>query len=101
MEKDFLDNHKAEIEYYGSYIIRIYDQSLCIDWIDKGGYSVPKKYITKKELVEDLKNSGLKIIKFSFSSFSSCYFFEVEGEYKGKIDYQKLDINAKDFCWDV
>ena len=85
----------------GSYIIRIYDQDLCFDWVDKGGYKTPNKYINKKELIEDLKNNGLEIIQFAFSSFGACYFFEVKGEYKGKIKNQKLDTKAVDFCWSV
>ena len=83
----------------GSYIIRIYDQDLCSDWIDRGGYLTPNKYISKKELVEDLKANGLKIVQFTFSSFGACYFFEVKGRYKGSIEYQKLDTKAVDFCW--
>jgi hypothetical protein len=85
----------------GSYIIRIYDQDLCGDWVDKGACKTPSKYISKNDLIKDLKCNGLEIIKFSFSSFGACCFFEVKGQYKGDIKYQKLDTKAVDFCWSV
>ena len=85
----------------GSYIIRIYDQDLCSDWVDKGGYETPNKYINKNDLIEDLKCNGLEIVQFAFSSFGSCYFFEVKGQYKGNIEYQKLNTKPVDFCWSV
>ena len=83
----------------GSYIIRIYDQDLCSDWVDRGGYSTPNRYINKKELIEDLKSNGLQIVQFAFSSLGACYFFEVKGEYEGNVEYQKLDTKSEDFCW--
>jgi len=85
----------------GSYIIRIYEQDLCFDWVDKEGYKTPNKYINKKELIEDLKNNGLEIIQFAFSSVGACYFFEVNGEYKGKIENQKLDTKEVYLSWSV
>ena len=84
-----------------SYIIRIYDQDLCSEWIDKGGCSTPKNYINKNELLENLKSNGLEILKFAFSSFGACYFFEVKGNYVGDIEFQKLDTKANDFDWHV
>jgi len=54
-----------------SYIIRIYDQNLCIDWIDKGGTIKtflstypPEKYVNPtatnlpKELMPKAKTTG-------------------------------------------
>ena len=84
-----------------SYIIRIYDQDLCSDWTYKNGLGTPKKYINKKELIENLKSNGLEIVQFAFSSFGACYFFEAKGKYKGKIEYQTLETKAKDFNWHV
>lgn len=85
----------------GSYIIRIYDQDLCSEWIDRGGYKTPNKYLSKKELIEDLETNGLEIVQFAFSSFGACYFFEVKGEYNGNVEYEKLETRAVDFCWSV
>ena len=84
-----------------SYMIRIYDQDLCSDWKWNNGIGTPDKHIGRKELIKDLKTNGLNIIGFTFSSFGACYFFEVEGNYNGNIDYQKLVIKPNDFCWDV
>ena len=84
-----------------SYIIRIFDQDLCIDWLDMGRYKIPNRYISKEEFLADLKDNGLEIVRFAFSSFGACYFFEVKGEYKGSIKYEKLETKAEDFCWSV
>ena len=99
-----MKNKKLNTEKYAnidSYIIRIYDQDLCSDWIDKGGYEIPKKYINKNDLIKDLKINGLEIVQYTFSFFGSCYFFEVKGEYKGNIEYEKINTNPADFCWSV
>lgn len=71
----------------GEYTIRIYDQDLCIGWIDNGGYKTPSKYINWKELITDLKNNGLTIIEWSFSNIGQCYFLKVKGTYTGTIKY--------------
>jgi hypothetical protein len=84
-----------------TYIIRIYDQDLCIGWIDKGGYFTPQKHIDGKELLKNLKENGLKVIKFAFSSIGSCYFVEVKGTYKGSLEFSKLETKANDFNWNV
>lgn len=74
-----------------SYIIRIYDQDL--DGIIE--------YMNTSELYDNLKNNGLEIIKSAHSSFGACFFFEVTGEYTGKLSIQKIDDAPEDFCWDV
>lgn len=84
-----------------SYIIRIYDQDLCSDWIYRSGLGTPKKHIGKIELIENLKSNGLEIVQFAFSSFGACYFFEVIGEYIGNIEFEKLETKANDFDWHV
>ena len=101
------DNKKTEtkqctiLSVFGSYIIRIYDQDLCSDWTYKNGVGTPNKYIDKKELIENLKNNGLEIVQFAFSSFGACYFFEVKGDYIGDIEFQKLETKVNDFNWHV
>lgn len=85
----------------GSYIIRIYDQDLCGGWIDKGGYKTPNNYLNKNELIKDLQFNGLQIVKWTFSFFGDCYFFEVKGQYKGSVKYKKIDTKPVDFCWSV
>jgi hypothetical protein len=101
------DNKKTETKQCtipsvgGSYVIRIYDQDLCSDWTYKNGLGTPNKYIDKKELIENLKNNGLEIVQFAFSSFGACYFFEVKGDYIGDIEFQKLETKVNDFNWHV
>lgn len=90
---------RKEKEKMDNYIIRIYDQDLCSEWERNGCLSIAGKYISKIELIEDLKNNGLKIIRFGFSNLGACYFFEVQGEYNGDIKYQKLDIKPECFDW--
>ena len=104
MEENNELNNKKQCTINGvgsSYVIRIYDQDLCSGWIDKGGYSTPQKHIDGKELLKNLKENGLEVIKFAFSSFGACYFIEVKGTYKGSIDFSKLETKANDFDWHV
>jgi hypothetical protein len=91
------NNQTMKNETTDSYIIRIYQQDLCIRWIDRGGYQTPSKCISQAELIEDLKKNGLEIVKFTYSTYGGCYFFEVKGKYSGNIEFQKLDIKAIDF----
>lgn len=87
------------IDVPSKYIIRIYDMDLCSDWVSwKGGARVPKKYISRNELIKDLNDNGLTIHKYTFSLLGDCYFFEVSGEYTGKIEYERIPCN---FCWRV
>lgn len=74
-----------------TYYIRIYEQDLCSDWIDIGVGRIPNKYIRKDDLIKDLKDNGLTIIQYTYSSFGGCYFFEVKGVYVGEVTYDVLE----------
>ncbi len=84
-----------------SYIIRIYEQDLCSDWVYTGGVGRPNNYINQEGLVKDLKDNGLSIIKYVFSHFGDCYFFEVEGIYTGIITIDHLSTTSSSFDWSL
>lgn len=84
-----------------SHIIKVYEQDLCSNWINKNGYYVPKEYIDAKQLIKNLEENGLKVLKFTYSLFSNCYFIEVIGEYNGNIEMQKLHTHVSEFEWNV
>ena len=73
---------------YESYIIRIYDQDLCSDWIDRGSFKTPNNYINRDQLFQDLQDHGLKILNSTFDQIGACYLIEVKGSYSGEIVYE-------------
>jgi hypothetical protein len=84
-----------------SYIIRVYSQDLDREIIFKNGIGKPCKYINADELLHDLKINGLRIIQYAFSTFGACYFFEVNGIYKGDIKNEIIDTKPSHFNWNV
>lgn len=71
-------------------IIRIYQQSL------------PEYLVSSRlGLLNNLKSNGLAIEQYAYSSFGSCYFFEVKGHYTGDLDIDTLDVKPNKFNWNV
>jgi len=85
----------------GSFMIRIDGQSLSGEIIWENGIGHCPNSIGKKEMFNDLKSNGFKIIQFAYSSYGGCYFLEVIGRYSGKIEIVYLQENPLDFSWVV
>ena len=47
--------------------------------------------INNYEMIKDLQDNGLQILEYYYNSMGACYFFKVKGEYKGKIEFDKVD----------
>jgi len=84
-----------------SYIIIVEYQDLDKGIIWKGNIGEAINTMSKEDVVKDLQNNGLEIVKSTNSSFGACYFFEVKGDYKGNIPFSKSDIKSKDFDWNI
>jgi hypothetical protein len=81
-----------------TYIIRIDCQDLAgkITWINGVGHH--KNSMEYNEMIDNLKDNGLKIINLkAYSSFGACYFLEVSGKYKGEIKINILNILPSKF----
>ena len=70
-----------------SRIIRIYGQS--------------NNWLPLDNIIEDLEGNGITIKYFVGSTYGGCWFFEVEGNYIGKLDVEETNINTLEFNWDV
>lgn len=97
MEYEQRHTFDTSLEKANSVIIKVYIKDLSINTSNKAS----NKVISQDELIKDLQNNGLKVLRLVFSKFANCYFIEVKGLYKGKIKQKELYTKPKDFNWVV
>jgi hypothetical protein len=68
-----------------TYIIKIYEQSLCFFPYEDGGITRFRKILSFAEVIKDITDNGLCIHGFTWSQYEGCYEIKVSGEYVGNI----------------
>jgi hypothetical protein len=74
-----------------SYMIRIDFQTLYEQGVDYHPINVRN----------DLRDNGLTIVKSVYSSYGSCWFVEVAGEYTGRMPFDVLETKPESFNWSI